>query len=93
MPTIRIKCDAAPCQWAKVIDIAEAKDWLHAPCPECGAAILTDSDMDALAAIRTLVALGLGTIEDFGYDGDNAVHIDTAKLALNDDNPNKEDRS
>ena len=43
-----LQCDAEGCDWVdKTIPDTDYPKWLNAPCPKCGANVLTQEDYDA----------------------------------------------
>lgn len=51
---VDLKCDAPGCDYRDdSIQLEEYESYLNAPCPKCGASLLTDAD---LAAVKAMLA-------------------------------------
>lgn len=72
-----LKCDTPSCDFVDMsITIEEYDEWLNAPCPKCGANLLTQEDLDAVKMIIALSKLvKLSEYENKGVDGEATLHF------------------
>lgn len=53
-----LKCDNAPCNYRDdTISVEEYESYINAPCPECGAPLLTQADYDQVQLILSAVGV------------------------------------
>jgi len=54
-----LKCDANGCGYQSDVEISRAdyEKWTDAPCPKCGASLLTKADYDCLVLMEKAVGL------------------------------------
>lgn len=88
-----IKCDAAGCGYSDMdAEFGDGRKWLGVPCPECGAPLLTEEDLDAIELIlgmSELVNKAVGKVPDdeefvhvpLTLRGDGTVSVDDAPPA------------
>lgn len=51
-----LKCDNPTCEWEdETIKVEDYKDFINAPCPECGENILTQEDLDNMTKVHEVM--------------------------------------
>ena len=56
MRVVGIKCDEPNCDFInRDVQVTEYEDWIDAPCPKCGASLLTQADYDAIMKMKKIV--------------------------------------
>lgn len=72
-----LKCDNQSCDFVDIsIAIEDYDKWLNAPCPKCGANLLTQEDLDAVKMIIVLSKLVQASeYENKGIDGEATLHF------------------
>lgn len=87
-----LKCDAPDCEYSDMsISVETYKDYIDAPCPNCGANLLTQADFDMVQMLMGItdsintafedVDLPEGELETFtiSMDGTGIPHIKDTK--------------
>lgn len=72
-----LKCDNPSCNFVDMsIAIEDYDKWLNAPCPKCGANLLTQEDLDTVKMIIVISKLVQASeYENKGVDGKATLHF------------------
>lgn len=72
-----LKCDNPSCDFVDMsIEIEDYDNWLNAPCPKCGANLLTQEDLDAVKMIILIGKLVQASEhENNGVDVEATLHF------------------